>query len=298
MDERRCFVQFIHPGGEHRPDNGDLKFWNRADHRRKFLKSPGSYLVDDEVAEGEIVFWGEWEPESRVVRRYQQPLPDGPGFLYEPYYVERSDGLWRQNTDPFVFGERFHYTGCMQHTSRGPTQLRYLAPGSLILFGSCRQKSRFVVDTLFVVADHIDHTADDRSSQLEQISATYRAVTIEPWYSAPKVPHEQSHRLYFGATPDQPMDGMFSFFPCKPLEDRNRGFARPDLQIPCYVTPNLYQGRKVAKDLEPPKLRDLWRDVVRQVEAQGLVLGVRAELPPERTEAEARGKDPPSRERC
>jgi hypothetical protein len=30
MRERRCFVQFIHPGGEHRPDGGGLKFWNRG----------------------------------------------------------------------------------------------------------------------------------------------------------------------------------------------------------------------------------------------------------------------------
>ena len=55
--------------------------------------------------------------------------------------MEHRDGVWRQNTDPFVFGERFHYTGCLRHTRRGPTQLRYLAPGSLVLFGSCRDKS-------------------------------------------------------------------------------------------------------------------------------------------------------------
>lgn len=259
--------------------------------------SPGRYIVGGETREDKITFWGEWEPESRVVRRYEQPLPDGPRFLYEPYYVERSDGSWRQNTDPFVFGERFHYTGCMQHTSRGPTQLRYLAPGSLILFGSCRERSRFVIDTVFVVADYADHTPSDWRSRLDgRVSPTYRAVTIEPWYA--KAPHERSHRLYFGATPDQPVDGMFSFFPCKPLEDRDRGFARPEVQLPCYVTPSLTQGTKIAYDLEPPKLRDLWREVVRQVETHGLMLGVRAELPPKRTEAEGRGKDLPSRERC
>ena len=59
------------------------------------------------------------------------------------------------------FGERFHYTGCLQHTRLGPTQLRSLAPGSLVLFGSCRGKSRFAVDTVFVVSDHVDHSARD-----------------------------------------------------------------------------------------------------------------------------------------
>jgi hypothetical protein len=129
--ERRCFVQFIHPGGEHRPDQGDLRSWNRAVHRRKFLDSRGRYLDRGSLKEGEIVFWGEWEPESRVIARYAGSSADEPQFLYEPFFVEHRDGAWRQNTDPFVFGPRFHYTGCMEHTCRGPTQLRFLAPGSL-----------------------------------------------------------------------------------------------------------------------------------------------------------------------
>src|SRR4051812_1450404 len=70
MRERRCFVQFIRPGGEHAPDQGDLKFWNRDQHRRKFLRSGGRYVDGGETKEGEVVFWGEWEPESRVVARY------------------------------------------------------------------------------------------------------------------------------------------------------------------------------------------------------------------------------------
>jgi hypothetical protein len=90
---------------------------------------------------------------------------------------------WRQNTDPFVFGAQFHYTGCMQHTRRGPTQLRFLAPGSLVLFGSCREKARFVVDTAFVVGEFVDHSAQDWEQKLDgRISNTYRKVTVEPWY--------------------------------------------------------------------------------------------------------------------
>jgi len=44
MFERLCFVQFIHPGGEHEPDDGDLKLWNCGAHRRKFMKARGRYL--------------------------------------------------------------------------------------------------------------------------------------------------------------------------------------------------------------------------------------------------------------
>jgi hypothetical protein len=284
MRERRCFVQFIHPGGEHSPDQGGLKFWNRDQHRRKFLRSGGRYVDGGEVNEGEVVFWGEWEPESRVVARYADRVPDGPHFLYEPFFVEHHDGAWRQNTDPFVFGERFHYTGCLQHTRRGPTQLRFLAQGSLVLFGSCREKSRFVVDTVFVVGDFIDHAARDWSEVLDgRVSSTYRKVTLEPWYGG-SPPEGQSHRLYFGATPADRVGGMFSFFPCKAYEANGRGFARPEVHIPGLITPHLTQGKKIARDLSLTELGDLWEQVVRQVEEQGLSLGTYAELPSQHEE--------------
>jgi hypothetical protein len=279
MRDRRCFVQFIHPGREHVPDVGDLKLWNRDAHRRKFLKGRGRCIADGVVMRDELIFWGEWEPESVVLLRYEQFLSHGPRFLYEPYLAEHRDGLWRQNTDPFVFGEGFRYTGCLQHTRRGPTQLRYLAAGSVVLFGSCLRRSRFVVDTVFVVGGHVDHTANDWRRQLDgRISETYRAVTIEPWYRGER-PKDQSHRLYFGATPEQPVGATFSFFPCQPYDERGCGFSRPEVHIPGYVTRNLTQGKKITRDLALPELGELWEEVVSQIEEQGLALGVCAELP-------------------
>ena len=46
MHCKRLIVQFIHPGGEHRPDNHDHKDWNAGPHRRKFLISPGRYIAE------------------------------------------------------------------------------------------------------------------------------------------------------------------------------------------------------------------------------------------------------------
>jgi hypothetical protein len=298
MRERRCFVQFIHPGGEHQPDGGDLKFWNRGAHRRKFLKSRGRYLDRGAFREGEIVFWGEWEPESRVVARYPDHVADGPRFLYEPFFVEHRDRAWRQNTDPFVFGERFHYTGCMQNTRRGPTQLRFLAPGSLVLFGSCREKARFVVDTVLVVGEFVDHSARDWEQKLDgRISSTYRKVTVEPWYRGAG-PDARSHRLYFGATPQDPAGGLFSFVPCQPYDENRRGFARPEVRIPGFITPHLTQGKKIARDLSLAEIGELWEQVVGQVEDQGVSLGTYAELPSPREEGSGRVEDPDSVGRC
>jgi hypothetical protein len=279
MRERRCFVQFIHPGGEHRPDEGDIKYWNRGNHQKKFLRRLGRYIARDERREGELVFWGEWEPESRILERWRPEAPDRPRYLWEPYFEDHKDGMWRQNTDPWVYGDGFQYTGCLQHTRLGPTQLRYLSRGSVVLFGSCIGKSRFVIDTVFVVDSWTHHEEGTWRKQVEgQVSATYRKVTMEPWYSSP-LPAGQSHRLYFGATPQKPVDEMYSFFPCRPYRSSDEGFARPTISLPGYVTPHLTQGKKVARDLSLAQLRELWKAVVHQVEAQGLALGVWAETP-------------------
>ena len=284
MQDRRCFVQFIHPGGEHVPDDGNLKRWNRDLHRRKFLKMAGRYIDAGEIRNCEVEFWGEWEPESHVVRRYNERAPDGPHFLYEPYFVRPDDETVRQNTDPFVFGDQFHYTGCLQHTKFGETQLRHLAPGSLILFGSCRELSRFVIDTVFVVGEtHVDHTRGDHAQTLHPaVSDTYWTVTGLPWYTG-DAPAARSHRLYFGATPERPVDGMFSFFPSRPHIPHGNGFARPQIELPGLITQHLTQGKKIARDLSPTDLHGLWARIVEQVQRQGLTIGVRAELPPEFT---------------
>ena len=271
----------MHPGGEHWPDSDDHKGWNADLHRRKFLVSPGRYIAEGEQRKGEIVFWGEWEPQSRVVERFDPRVPDGPHFLYEPYYQPPAswDGVWLQNTDPFVFGAQFHYTGCLQHTRRGPTQLRYLERGSIALFGSCRERQRFVIDTVFVVDRWIDHNARDYRQQLDgAVSDAYAEVTIAPWYSGAP-PESQSHRLYFGATPENPVGGLFSFFPCLPTEAAPQGFARPAITLPNLITPHLTQGKKMTTIADDEHARELWSEVASQVEEQGLALAIEAKLP-------------------
>jgi hypothetical protein len=92
-DDKLCFIQFLHPGEEHQPDAGGFKQWNRKGHRRKFLKNRGRYLVKNDLHDVEIVFWGEWEPATRVIEEIDKPLADGPHWVYEPYYVPPSPGI-------------------------------------------------------------------------------------------------------------------------------------------------------------------------------------------------------------
>ena len=308
MIGRKVFVQFIHPGKEHRPDSGTRKSWNTGDHRRKFMVTAGRYADDGEVRAAEIGFWGEWEPESEVVRCVQQPLPNGPRYVYRPFYRQPAgySGQQLQNTDPFVFGERFLYTGCKQYAAGRPTGLRFMERGSVVLFGSSIGGA-FCVDTVFVVSGWIDH---DRSTVREvlrgAISPTYAAVTISPWYREDFSGHGprpaaqtrpgcrepvaaasmtgcgagDSFRLYFGATWEEPVDGMFSFFPCLPLANALNGFGRPEIAIAGSIADNLTQGQKFTDLMNTAQAKRLWDEVVRQVRAAGLSLGVHAPLPP------------------
>ncbi len=265
MDDKLCFVQFLHPGGEHEPDRGLIRNWNRNDHKRKFIKGAGAYLADSKPQKGEIVFWAEWEPESRVQRKIGDPIDQGPRFIYEPYYVapKSYDGL--QNTDPFVFGEVFHYTACQQRTNKNKdaTQLRHLQKGSVILFGSCKN-DEFVLDTVFVVDCWIDHTrANYRRVLANAISQEYKEAKIFPWYqerfaegkscatarrhanlrhrAAPEPCADSKScapagplatwRLYYGVRHSNPLQGMYSFFPCQRYESGSKGFARPRIRL-------------------------------------------------------------------
>jgi hypothetical protein len=279
VKEELCFVQFMHPGGEHGFDAPGLKHWNRGDHRRKFMLTRGQRLDEaGEIHEGDLAFWGEWEPPSRAAA-IPNAVPFGPRFIHEPFLPSQPPPGWRQNTDPFVFGKHFHYTGCLQRTKFGPTQLMYLARGSVILFGSRIGGSAFGLDTVFVADRHLDHSRRNLDEVREQVSATYIAATLEPWYSGDST-DDGAHRLYFGATFHDPVEGMFSFFPALPAQNASQGFARATINLPDAITPTMSQGKRLNKQLDVASVHQLWERVVAQVRDQGLNLGIFTEPPP------------------
>jgi len=292
MDNRYCFVQFIHPGGEHIPDNEEYKFWNTGNHRRKFIKNKGEYIkgLKNTPKEEDIVFWAEWEPESKIVKAIANPLRNGPKYIYGPFYTkfeEKNPPL--QNTDPFVFGNQFHYTICQQYKKECPTQLIYLEKGSVILFGSCQNRSQFMLDTVFVVGDYIDHEKATYEAVLKnKISETYKEVAIIPSYQKTviknkcgfkPVQNQQSFRLYFGATYNNSFDGMFCFFPCLPFGQAEKGFARPLIKLEGVIRDDLPQGNKLNRQNSTENIKKLWLAVVEQVLGQKLYLGVFTVLP-------------------
>lgn len=79
MSRQIQIVQFTHPGGEHSLNKTEkksgIKEWNYGKHKRKFLKSQGQYVLSSGVlsSKQDLLFWGEWEPTSKVTRLLSTP---------------------------------------------------------------------------------------------------------------------------------------------------------------------------------------------------------------------------------
>lgn len=274
MPESLMFVQFPHPGSEHKP-KGSWTDWNRGDHTRKFLKASGSYVSDGKVVAGPFVFWGEWEPQSQVLETLPVRDPGHPRWLHQPvWHLPRHRRVLR-NTDPLVFGDPFLYSNCRQQGNR---KLRELAPGSLVVFGS-KLQGEFVVDTVFVVGDEAEDFTRASASDIP-CEDWVRAVVLDPLRINSEPPNER-FRLYRGKSYQEASDGLFSFVPCRPYADGGAGFPRPALRLHRrWLNPNLAMGAK-ATPATPAELRELWDRIVEQVaDRPRLALGVKLDAPP------------------
>ena len=278
-------VQFIHPGAEHKVGSDGWTPWNTTLHRRKFMTVHGS-SVDKSGAEqrSELNFWGEWEAPSQLLETWESGERTLPRYRVRPTYpgpAAPTPGL--QNTDPYVFGNRFKYTLCKQARKTGRrTFLANLAPGTLILFGSSLL-GRFVLDTAFIVSENI---VTHNKSTWEQATTgegnVYRDVTLRPMYWDRNVKAETDFSLYSGASFASRFNGSYSFFPCQRTDASGSRFARPTLDLKGIVNHALIIGqRRTALPLA--QIQEVWESVRSQVLDAGLLLGVSADEPKQST---------------
>lgn len=292
MVDKRCFVQFSHPGSEHRPDRSGKIGWNKNRHKRKFMQLCGKWIErDGRKRSGDLWTWGEWEPESDCARKFDTRDGHHPRYLWCPYYSPKNSYHLLLNTDPFIFGKHFLYSNCLQLHHCG---LKHLEQGSVIAFGSGKKvgsERKWMLDTVLVIGDSILYDPLDPHAALKDwVPDAFLHVTGGPLTYDPKMkkltakdPEKRKLRLYRGATPDDPICGMFSFFPAKPASSKS-GFPRPfvDLQHKCFNSRNWQAPKGHQCDLSPAELRCLWNLLVAQVRDAGLVLGTRAKVPPRR----------------
>lgn len=294
-------VQFFHPGPE--PDvTAEGRFqWNRGHHYRRFLEARGLYIErldpsgNHPVQEGTIQFWGEWEADTVVSRIGNGRTGQGyPQFIHRTVVptttpqtkegpsvcpptcgnndVGNNCGGYL-NTDPCVFSDpnsptvTFLYSNCYQDRFKSLTRL---SCGDVVLFGS-RKDGNFVLDTVFVVAKAYPYSPGD-----VRTNAAIRSV-VPDWYyhlTLDLLPPNNNYVLYLGATIDNPVDGMFSFFPCSTPDRHPLGFPRP-ATLKQYST---NMGRGIRRRPLRETSKQLWQQAVDDVLRAGLYLGVRANV--------------------
>lgn len=297
MASKPCFIQFPHPGDEHGAHSG--RNWNTTnrDHKRKFMQFQGEWTDEDNNRHpGNLRAWGEWERESKLVGKFfhKNGGRHHPNYLWKPYWIPRNTYRCLHNTDPFIFGNCFLYSNCGQSTE-SKKGLKQIGQGSVIAFGSGKQiegQRKWVLDTVLVVRDSFLYNPLNPREALEgKVPDEFLEVTGGPlvaWAeevregSASDVcaPKSEWLRLYRGATADDPINEMFSFFPAI-LADGESTFARPVISLnDKYFNSSNWQAPKGAGCyLCVDTIRDLWGSLVAQVWKEGLVLGTRAAMP-------------------
>jgi hypothetical protein len=294
QSKRRNFaIRFQHPGKETDPkyfDNNGLCKWksrpsnvNSNVHSRKYLITNGKYFnsLTGATVSGEIGFWGEWEAESDVkvnnsfvsISQVNQ-LPQYFHYPVRPSSTPSKPGIHFENTDPCVFGGQFYYSNCQQ-MSKTAKYLRDLIKGDVLIFGSTlspRNQKLFVIDTVFVVKDKIHYTPRKAKQILgKAVPDWFYHLTLD------LLPDEE-FILYIGATFDEPVEGMYSFFPCSPTSLKPEGFLRPSLlngKIEYLSKSGQTQGTGRVWGFDA---YTVWKEVAEYILNQGLFLGVYAEI--------------------
>lgn len=289
--------------------------WNDGAHRRKFMKNDGKYIgLDNKIVEGEIMLWGEWEGISNISKIDYKKSPieeDMPKYIHKPRAVPlekcidnpvipQKDGIdsW-QNTDPYIYGNFFIYSNCQQSKGKNGI-MKSLDRGSVIAMGS--HVGVFCVDTVFVVSEVLCTYSRSNLKGIKKllrdgvISHTFWNATIVPLLELYEKEQnsgsgcgmkknenieEREFKLYKAATYDNQVDGMYSFFPCKPYAD-GQGFKRIPLNHDKYINPHLTQKiQSRDKDSSPwiverDEAYDFWNSIRLQVlqNEQDLRLGI------------------------
>lgn len=277
-------IQFTHPGSEHKPDkrNGNHKSWNTGQHKRKFLLTKGDYFDGKNLKNTELVFWGEWEPPSRVTELRKKPTKYFPRWIHRPYLPNKipnsnGDQNGYQNTDPCVFGEAFRYLLCKQFKPKNKslTSLAKLDEGSIILFGSTANQNKkdafFQLDTVFVVSESIEYDISDPNALSDL--GIYRDFVYKMAFPQPS-DYSLKLRLYKGATYQDPYEKMYSFSPANLWDNQESGFPRVRLKDMDYITNNLNAAPKIT-DVSMNEVKNFWNKIVEISRENGCVEGVK-----------------------
>lgn len=187
-----------------------------------------------------------------------------------------------------------------------PTKLRWLGPGSLLLFGSQKKiagRFKFVLDTVLVVrriVETINYTRDEilcdpTLGGATSAAGTWREVNVfkdTPFHDRSMMPigfeggavdcsccpnsmYKIGPRVMVGATPDKPLSQngvqMYSFVPGKfaGSDGKPQAFPRPVISLESVPKFNPKSGQTASIIAEGPRAAEIWTSVRQQCIDQG-----------------------------
>ncbi len=220
-----------------------------------------------------------------IVSILEKPYGDYPKYIQKPFF-DNTEPFPRQNTDPYVFGEQFHYCCCKQSRAGRPTQLAKLAQGSIILFGSTINQNTphayFALDTVFVVDKFIEYNEENFVSKLQgKVSEDYFEITIKSAFKGTiekqVIENKKPEiRCYFGASFNNKIHGMYSFAPCKEFKNNTIGFERVKLTNEDFdfISNNLNAAPKINSALSIEENIIRFTKLIKIINKQGFNEGV------------------------
>lgn len=282
-------IQFLHTAFEAIPKNeNDVSIpWNNFEtHRRKFIKSPGKYVNEQELEiDEELSFWGEWEPQSQIIKM-KNDKKYLPKYLNIPF-INPSVPNRTHNTDPYVFGKHFKYIICKQRAFH--KVLTNLEENSLILFGSCIDK-KFCLDTLFVVSRTQINYNISTIENLFPINrrGSYYHASVNPIYDdtnynmnineedSCRIDEKFTYRFYESVDyiERDKYNGLYSFVPVKIYnQERESSYVFKQPAIHLDFIENMQTQGINSKTCYLNEITGYWEKIAEQIEEFGLKKG-------------------------
>jgi len=267
----------------------ELCFWGELEYPTYFEKIPYTTIHDTRyptyihtpVPQKRLDILNKTEKELQTI--YDSIIIDTKNNrLYEP-------SMGKQNTDPYVFGDNFMYSCCKQVKNRKPSKLQNLFPGDIIVYYSLRKNEigfSCLLDTVFVVEKVVGrYKRNDYKEIQNKVSELYFQNVILPIHygCGNSIDDEGSYTLYKAATPSSPVNGMFSYFPCKEYSEKiNCGFPRYEIKdghLTDAIQIKSQQGFAIKSTDDSDSQYNLWLSLTQNILNSGYNLGTHVPEP-------------------
>lgn len=242
-ESKSLVIQFIHSGKTDKRIGHILR--NEDSHKRRLIKNEISFVDNGKLVEKQKgYFWGEWEAgvynekeDAYTVSTVKYPCDTLINSENRLNSCKTACG-GKLNTDPYVFGNYFIYSNCMQQRYK---KLKKLKENDIIIFGSHKADS-FVLDTVFVVDKIITE------SEKAKLSHCFKTATLNSL--------DANCVIYCGKTYKDNPNGLYSFFPCN-----DKPFDRPEIKADGISQQT--QGIHYIKD---QSAEEIWKQLKMQTE--------------------------------